>query len=92
MQALVRIINTGSIAAIVALVFLSLNLAPLLCVCSFAMVRCKALGLFTLSTAQHKRTMTKDLDVTIDKPFIRFSVISFMWVKYLELQCINSEC
>ena len=39
-----------------------------------------------------KRTKTKDLDVQIEKPFVGFSIISFMWVKYLELQCINSEC
>ena len=38
-----------------------------------------------------KRTKTKDLDVQIDKAFVRFSIISFMWVKYPELQCINSQ-
>ena len=38
-----------------------------------------------------KRTKTKDLDVQIDKPFVRFSIISFMWVKYPELKCINSQ-
>ena len=39
-----------------------------------------------------KRTKTKVLDVRIDKSFVRFSIISFMWVKYPELQCINCEC